>query len=215
MKQINLLKPELLAPRRKPFSAAFMLQALGLLLLAGAALYGYLRVEQARLAQAADRAEQALATERGRLQQLSGQWAPGRASKLLEEELMAAEARLRHYQVLQQALEGRDLGGTEGYSEYMRAFARQAIDGLWLTGFVISAAGREMVIHGHVLEPKLLPLYLERLNAESVMRGQSFENLKIQVPKPEGTGTPGEQSASARFLAFELSSTQPVKEARR
>lgn len=215
MKQINLLKPELLAPRRKPFSAAFMLRALGLLLLAGAALYGYLRVEQARLAQAADRAEQALAAERGRLQQLSGQLAPGRAGKLLEEELMAAEARLRHYQALQQALEGRDLGGTEGYSEYMRAFARQAIDGLWLTGFVISGAGREMVIRGHVLEPKLLPLYLERLNAEPAIRGQSFETLQIQVPKPEGAGNPAGQDAPSRFLAFELSSKDPLKEARR
>jgi hypothetical protein len=215
MKQINLLKPELLAPRRKPFSAAFMLRALGLLLLAGAALYGYLRMEQARLAQAAERAEQALAAERGRLQQLSGQMAPGQAGKLLEEEVVAAEARLRHYQGLEQALQGRDLGSTEGYSGYMRAFARQAIEGLWLTGFVISGAGKEMVIRGHVLEPKLLPLYLERLNAEPALRGQSFETLQIHVPKPEDAGSASGQNAPSRFLAFELSSKDPLKEARR
>lgn len=215
MKQINLLKPELLVPRRQPFSAAFMLQALGIVLLAGAALYGYLKVEQARLVQAADRAEQTLAAERDRLQQLSAQLAPARPSKLLEEELKAAQARLRYYQGLEQALEGRDLGSTGGYAEYMRALARQAVDGLWLTGFVISGAGREMVIRGHVLEPKLLPLYLERLNAEPVMRGQNFETLQIQAPKPEGTGTPAEQSAPSRFLAFELSSRRPLQEARR
>ncbi|MGN2391068.1 hypothetical protein [Pelomicrobium sp. G1] len=212
MKQINLLKPELLAPRRKPFSAAFMLRALGLLLLAGTALYGYLRMEQARLAQAADRAEQALAAERGRLQQLSERSAPGGTSKLLEEELKAAEARLRQYQALEQTLEGRDLGDAEGYSEYMRALARQAIDGLWLTGFVVSGAGTELVIRGHVLEPKLLPLYLERLNAEPAMRGRSFEALEIQAPKSEAAGSTAGHDATVRFLAFELSSKAPIKE---
>ncbi len=215
MKQINLLKPELLASRRKPFSAVFMLQALGCLLLAGTALYGYLRMEQVRLDQAVDRAEQALAAERLRLQQLSERLAPGQASTLLEEELKAAEARLQHYRALQQALDGKDLGGTEGYSEYMRAFARQAIDGLWLTGFVISGAGREMVIRGHVLEPKLLPLYLERLNAEPAIRGQSFETLQIQAPEPKGAGNPVEQDTLPPFLAFELSSKQALEEARR
>ena len=208
-RQINLFDPELLAKRGKPFSAAFMLRALLVAAVAGAVLYGSLRVEAEKLAQLAAQTEGRLAAERSRLQALSEQRAQRANSTLLTDELKAVEARLRQSRAVAEALEGRQLGNTKGYSEYMRAFARQAVDGLWLTGFEISEAGTAMTLRGRVLQPQLVPLYLERLKGEPAIKGRSFEALQIQVPKQ----APG-KAAAAGFLEFELRSTGDGKEER-
>ena len=50
------------------------------------------------------------------------------------------------------ALKGGAFGNQQGFAEYLRAFSRQSVNGLWLTGFTIAGSG-ELEIRGRVLEP--------------------------------------------------------------
>ena len=65
----------------------------------------------------------------------------------------------------------------------MRAFAREAINGLWLTGFDLTGDGAQMIMSGGVLSPDLLPAYVQKLSQEKIMRGKSFSALQMQQPK--------------------------------
>jgi hypothetical protein len=80
-------------------------------------------------------------------------------------------------------LKGGAIGNTEGYSEYMRAFARQVVSGLWLSGFDIIGDGTQMSLSGGVVNPQLVPSYIQRLNKEKVMKGKTFASLQMQQPK--------------------------------
>jgi hypothetical protein len=83
-------------------------------------------------------------------------------------------------------MKSRGVGNTTGYSEYMRAFARQAVSGLWLTGFNISGDAVQMSISGAVLSPELLSVYIRKLNQEQVMRGKPFASLQMLRGGNEG-----------------------------
>jgi hypothetical protein len=93
------------------------------------------------------------------------------------------------------------LGNTDGYSEYMRAFARQSINGLWLTAFDIVGDGAQMSLSGAVVSPQLVPSYIQRLGKEKVMRGKTFSTLQMQQPKKDG------DRIIPRYVEFNLRST--------
>jgi MSHA biogenesis protein MshI len=79
-------------------------------------------------------------------------------SPQLAAELESAEGMLRRREEIARLLESGAIGSTGGFSEYMRGFARQAQDGLWLTGFSIGAGGNDMEIRGSMLNPGALPI---------------------------------------------------------
>lgn len=72
-------------------------------------------------------------------------------------------------------------GGKDGgFSEYMRAFARQTFSGVWLTGFSIGADGVDMTISGRALNPDLVPAYIARLNKEPLLQGRKFAQFAVR-----------------------------------
>jgi Fimbrial assembly protein (PilN) len=77
------------------------------------------------------------------------------------------------------------LGDTAGFSEQFRAFARQSADGLWITGFTLSGAGKDIILNGRALSAEAVPAYIRRLNDEPAFRGKSFDVLKIAEGKPD------------------------------
>ncbi len=101
------------------------------------------------------------------------------------------------------------IGNTEGYSEYMRAFARQSVNGLWLTAFDITGDGAQMSLSGAVLNPQLVPVYIQRLGKEKIMRGKTFATLQMQQPKQEA------DRPVARYVEFNLRSTPASEEAKK
>jgi hypothetical protein len=107
------------------------------------------------------------------------------------------------------ALKGGAFGNQQGYAEYLRAFSRQSLSGLWLTGFSI-AGGGELEIRGRVLSPDLLPSYIQRLNREEVLAGRSFARLEMSRPKPEPVADKDKDKAAGkaplvpRYLEFSL-----------
>lgn len=73
-------------------------------------------------------------------------------------------------------------------SERLAALGRQHPPGLWLTGIEIARNGREISLHGRVLNSPLLPEFLDRLGDEQVFSGQSFRQLRLQQPEDSGPG---------------------------
>jgi len=67
-----------------------------------------------------------------------------------------------------------------GYSDYFRAFARQYINGMWLTGIKILGAGESLVLEGKSVDPELVPKFLQKLSNESVLVGIEFQHFKLQ-----------------------------------
>lgn len=200
--QINLFNPVFLR-QKKYFSIVTMLQALGLIVLGTLLLYGYALYQVDLLKQESADTTRRYIDDQKRLERYTTEYSPQQANLALQKELESAEAALAAQQHVINTLKGGSLGNTRGYSEYMRAFARQTLPGLWLTGFFITGDGAQLSLNGGVLSPGLLPQYIGRLNHEGVMRGKTFASLQMQQPATEGAN-----KQQFRYVEFTLQSAE-------
>ena len=176
--QINLYNPVFLQ-QKKIFSSRTMAAAL-LLLFAGVGaltLYGNMRLKA--LQKEADAGAAQLAQKEARLASVRTEFAPRVKSADVEAELAEVESQLAALREVSGVLARGELGNTQGYAEYFRAFARQHVDGLWLTGVSILGAGTEIGVRGRALDPQRVPGYLNRLTLEPILRGKAFGSLQI------------------------------------
>jgi hypothetical protein len=182
--QINLFNPAF--RKRRGSSAAILLWVIGVAVLAIGVAAGY---EHYRLRQARDDAK-AVATQLAQAQaqqeKLAAEQKARKPDTGREAELVALLAQVKRRRAVIDALKSGAAGTSSGFSEYMRAFSRQTLDGVWLTGFDIDGGGQELMLSGRALSPDLVPLYLERLKREPLMQGRQFATLKIEQP-PEQT----------------------------
>ncbi len=207
--QINLYNP-IYKQQKKYLSAVTMGQALGLILLGSLVLTGYAAYRSNRI-----QAEAAvLATQLTEVQNLQSriavEYPPRRKSTSLEAEVRQTEADLQSLQGVANILEQGDLGNTKGYARYLQAFARQIIDGVWLTGLSIHGAGAEIELKGRAVNPELIPAYIGRLKGEPVLQGKSFSRLEMQAPQIAiaGKNDNAEQiMAAVNYIEFSLQST--------
>ena len=206
--QINLFNPIFLK-QKKYFSVFTMLQALGLIALGSAVFYGYALYQVAQLSKQAAEMDKRYVAEQARLAKFSGEFSLQRSAKALEDELKRLELQAKLQDEVLNLLKTGALGNTEGYSGYMTAFARQSINGLWLTGFEIVGDGSQMSLSGAVVSPKLVPSYIQRLGREKVMRGKTFATLQMQQPKKDG------DRVVPRYVEFNLRSTAVAEEAKK
>ncbi|HSS46460.1 MAG TPA: hypothetical protein VLL03_03485, partial [Burkholderiales bacterium] len=156
----------------------------------------------------AQETEKKLAAEQARLEKFAAQYAPLKKSTFLEQEIGRLEAQVKARQEIVETLKSGALGSTNGYSRYMRAFARQSVSGLWLTSFDILGDGNEMAIGGRTLRAELVPVYVQRLSREQVMKGRQFAFLQISQPQAEG-----KKPASLPYLEFSLQSSEQSRPA--
>jgi Tfp pilus assembly protein PilN len=183
--QINLYNPIFLK-QKKYFSALTMLQSLGLILIGCALLVIYANIQLAhRTSEAAASATQLLKTK-AQLVTVTTEFRPHQANVALDEDIKKAQTDISAVQHVFDMLQSGTIGNVKGYSGYFRAFARQIVDGLWLTGIDVHAGGREINLQGRALSPELVPVYLARLKAEPEMQGKSFATLDMAVPKENG-----------------------------
>jgi len=197
--QINLFNPIFLK-QKKVFGAQPMLQALAIIVLGVAAVTSYAAYRVAQLEQQAVRSKETLAMREKRLNSVNVQFAPRQRNAALAIELADAQAELKSLHDVEGVLQGGALGNTSGYAEYFRAFARQNVSGLWLTGLTIVGAGNDIGVQGRAMQPTMIPNYVSRLTAEKVMRGKTFASLKIDRPltvAPDVAGVPSAPPASA------------------
>lgn len=206
--QINLFNPVFLK-QKKYFSVVTMLQALGLILVGSALFYGYAWYQVRQLEVQTQEMTRRYEAEQKRLVNYANEFSPQRAAQQLQEELQALETQAAEQGRLLDTLKSGAIGNTRGYSEYLRAFAHQSLNGLWLTGFEINGDGAQMVLHGAAISPQLVPGYIQRLNREEVMRGKSFAALQMSRPKAADDG-----GAPRGYVEFSLRST-PEPEAKK
>ena len=114
------------------------------------------------------------------------------------------------------------LGNTEGFARYLAALARQALPGVWLTGFSVSGDEVELRLSGKVLYPDLVPAYVRALNKEEVMRGRRVSEMRLTAREERetpGTAAPGAPSAAGpaapkppatpmRYVEFEIAAVR-------
>ncbi|MBI5889666.1 MAG: fimbrial assembly protein [Nitrosomonadales bacterium] len=206
--QINLFNPIFLK-QKKYFSVFTMAQALGLIALGSALFYGYAVYQVAQLSKQADEMGKRYTAEQARLAKFSGEFSLQRSAQMLEDELKQLEAQAKLQDEMLTLLKSGAIGNTDGYSEFMRAFARQSINGLWLTGFNIVGDGTQMSLNGAVVNPQLVPSYIQRLGREKVMRGKTFSTLQMQQPEKDG------DRLVPRYVEFTLRSSAIAEEAKK
>lgn len=222
--QINLFNPIFLK-QKKIFTALPMAEALGLIIAGALLLTWYAGRSVAELEQSAAAGKALLADREQRLVKANAQFAPRPKSPALTAELAQAEAERKALQDVTMVLKGGSLGDTTGYAEYFRAFSRQNVNGLWLTGLSISGAGNDIGVQGRAMQPTLIPNYIARLTGERVMHGKTFASLDIgrpdvQLPaapivpaaSPANAAVPAPApaaatTATAPFVEFSLQST--------
>lgn len=212
--QINLFNPIFLK-QKKYFSAVTMVQALGLILLGCALLIGYSFYQSNRIKNEAAATAARLVAAQAQLAQITAAGQLRQKDRTLDEQIKKIEAEIKSMQQVFTTLRKGDLGNTGGYSEYFRAFSRQIVPGLWLTGLTIQGAGNEIGINGRALRPELVPEYLGRLKHEHAMQGKSFASLEIQLPKTDqapSSQQPPKPVAALNYVEFSLRSPDAVKD---
>lgn len=109
-------------------------------------------------------------------------------------------------------LEGGAMGNRNGFAKYLQAFSRQALDGLWLTGFTVGGSG-EVAIQGRAISADLLPEYIQKMNKEPALQGRAFSALEMRRPAvvPAAPAKDGEKPVVAvpRYLEFNLATSEP------
>jgi hypothetical protein len=210
--QINLFNP-IFMKQRKYFSLRTMLEALGLIILGALFFYSYAGYQVKQLEKQAVESAKRYEAEQARLGRFSADFSPQQAGKQLEDEVQRLEKETAEQADMIEKLKSGAVRNTTGYSEYMRAFARQAVPGLWLTGFELVGDATQISLKGRVVSPELLPVYIQRLSRERIMQGKTFATLQMQQPKAEG-GAEAASRGAPRYVEFTLQST-PESEAKK
>jgi hypothetical protein len=200
--QINLFNPIFLK-QKKYFSLVTMLQALGLILLGSLFFYGYALYQVNQLKAQSEESTRRFNAEQARLARYAAEYSPQLAMQALQAEVQRLEGDLAEQTRMVETLKSGSIGNTTGYSQYMRAFSRQVVHGLWLTGFKVTGDATQISLSGAVLEPELLPLYIRRLGREQSMRGKSFATLMMQQPKVDPAK---DKQPAVRYVEFTMHS---------
>jgi cell division protein FtsL len=211
--QINLFNP-IFMKQRKYFSLLTMLQALGMIVAGSLLFYGYAVYQVGQLKRQADENNNRYVVEQGRLTAFMAEFSPQLAMQSLQNEVQDMGKRVAEQNRIIETLKSGAVGNTTGYSEYMRAFSRQVVQGLWLTGFKVTGDAAQISLSGGVVNPQLLPIYIQHLGRESIMKGKTFSTLKMkQAGADEADGKSSKATRSARrYIEFTLYSS-PGKEA--
>lgn len=204
--QINLYNQALL-PKIDVFSGRVVLLALAGIVVLALFAYGWLAWDATRLAHEQQQQEVHLAALQTDVTRLGTEVGARKPAPKLTAELESLDALLAGRNEVMAVLKSGVLGDTRGVSEYFRAFARQTLDGLWLTGFTIVGAGNDISIDGRTLRAELVPGYVGKLRREEVLRGHGFGTISVQ--KPPETAIASEPRKTAEFLEFRLASQAP------
>lgn len=122
----------------------------------------------------------------------------------LQTELRLAQVAVQQRQSALDMLQAGSLGNEKGHAEAIGAFARQSVNGLWLTGLALDH--QQVALRGRAINPELIPVYVGRLNKEAVLQGRSFRSLNIERPVQEGAASAPPQATP--YVEFSLVSAQ-------
>jgi Tfp pilus assembly protein PilN len=197
--QINLFNPIFLK-QKKIFSARTMAQALGIIVLGLCVLTGLAAWQVYRLSRDIATSEARFRAEEARMNEARAALSQRKASAAMEQEVRALEQEVALREAVLRLMEGNALGEVTGAGVYLRALARQHLQGLWLTA--VELEGGELNLAGRALSAELVPEYLRRLGEEEVLRGRRFATFQMERPVATDKEAP-------RYIEFVLRSRPP------
>lgn len=179
-RQINLYNPTLRL-KREWLTGASLLNGIGVMVVLLGLYGGVVRWENQQLTEEANRIGGELGGMQEEVTRLGQEIASRKVSNETQTALQQAEAALQGRERVQEALGSGALGSPEGFSEFLRAFARQTQDGLWMVGLQMAEGGRNITLEGRTLNPDQIPGYIRGLNSEPTLRGRPFQALNVQL----------------------------------
>ncbi len=204
--QVNLFNP-IFMKQRKYFSLLTMLQSLALIVLGSFLFYGYARYQVSTLEQQAIKNNERYMADRVRVEKFRSEFSPEQTNRALQDEIQLLEKKFTEQSVLVSTLQTGVIGNTMGYSQYMKAFSRQVVPGLWLTGFELTGDGAQINLQGAVVDGKLLPNFISRLSHEKSMQGKTFATLEMEQVKSLASKD-GKIAPMPRYVSFSLQSSK-------
>lgn len=179
--QINLYQP-IFRRQKKVFSALAMLQVCAFMLMVFTTIYFYGQFKLQPLQDQLVRLNQDMALLNSQLSKLESRQQVDSKNRLLENEIARLSVELTKRRQVQSILSTRELGNTKGLSGYLEAFARQHVQGIWLTRINIANGGRNLGFHGKTRSSELVPVYIARLSGEELLNGMSFNVMELVKP---------------------------------
>ncbi|MBM5813070.1 MAG: PilN domain-containing protein [Gammaproteobacteria bacterium] len=195
-RQINLYNPDLRLVREFFCGRTLIVGAVAVFALSVVA-YSLFTYQATMRGNAVRELDQQLKKVRDEGAAISAEIAARGKSVELERKLKQVEAAAAAREQIAASLAQGAGGPAGGFSEFMRAFARQTLPGVWLTGFSIAADGGEMTISGRALNPDLVPAYIARLNREPLLQGRRFAQFAVKQPAAEAVPVASERQAKA------------------
>jgi hypothetical protein len=214
-RHINLFRPAL-RPRRDRLTLG---RAVALSVLAATGMLGWWvvleqsLVQQKQLLSSLESQVRQSQTEQTRLTAMAGR----KKDPALQARLGETEAQLRQKQALLEKLRQGGAGmermsSDERFSEVMLALARRRTEGVWITGFSVSAAAGPLQIQGRANAAELLPQYMAQLGRDNVLRGRVISDLRLNersiTTSPSNDPGPASLERPApvtqRFVEFSL-----------
>src|SRR5258708_4859643 len=165
-----------------------MTQALGLIALGMAAFYGFAFWQDRSLARQTGESGKAYEQQKQRFANLTAELSPEKRDAQLDQDLKSIEAAIALRQSLLGELGTGALAGTTGYSEYLRAFARQTVQGLWLTSIQIAEGGGQLTMSGRALQADLVAVLIAVADTalfEPILQRQKASSQRIQQQQDE------------------------------
>ena len=175
-----------------------------------AAVAGYQAISSHSMEKQERELAQAVAAAQADAQRLGGEMASRKRDPRIAEQAALLEEEVKSRQEVLEVLRSGGLGDTRGFSDHLKAFARQSFEGVWLTGLSIATAGRDVSVEGRALQAAYVPSYLKRLNGEAAMQGHPFSELVIQEPAPDPAA---KNPVRPNYVEFKLT-TKPVAAAK-
>lgn len=208
---INLFGPAFRKPRLLlSFNRAVLLAGVAGVVMIGLQFYDRYQVDSLRAELVS--AQGLLKAQNTYTSRLKGDGAAQKGNTGLAAEVARLELDLKSARDSMSVLESGALGNRSGFANYLQAFSRQTLDGLWLTGFTVSGSG-EVAIQGRVLSANLLPEYIQKMNKEPALQGRAFSALEMRRPAltPAVAAKEGEKAAAVvpRYLEFNLTTGEP------
>lgn len=178
--QINLLNPALL---KKTVLINMMNIALCAAVLLGLMLsyYAYAYQQSVQLNTQRNQAQIALVAMQDKLKTITRLHQPKVLNQALLDEIMRFERQEVMQQKVLHVVSESSATAENSYAAIMLAFAKQSLEGLWLTGFSIESHNEAISISGRSLQPELVPEYIARLGDEPALKGQSFAALSMNL----------------------------------
>lgn len=204
MQQINLLNPALIKKTEflNPNNIALLL---GVMLLA---LLGYAWMENQALSKLQQTREQVA-------KQLSSTEMQMTEMREIQAKKNDVTAHLKQIEALEQKITMQNemikaigLNKTEqsqSYAEILKAFSRQSIDGLWITGLSIDQNTEVLSIQGRTQDANLLPTFIANLRKEAALKGKTFTDLSMQSNEKK---LPGKNEGVAQASALSNAKTE-------